>query len=190
MKRIKEAEERSGKDRELRFKVIEPGGVSLKAVLQKSNPWSGEPCERTDCFPCTSGEKGGDCARSSVTYRIVCLKCADGAEAANYIGETGRNAYTRGQQHLQLLKNKSTDSPLWSHCMEHHGSERAEFRMKVMASFQKCLRRQIMEGEEIQEFSGLSMNRKSEWRGPAVARAAFTREVRDAGGETGAGRTE
>ena len=130
-------------------------------------------------FPCTSGDKGGDCSKSSITYQIVCLKCQEQGIVCHYKGESARNMYSRGVEHLRDLRRKSEDSPLWMHCVEHHNSELVSFKMELTGTFQKPLSRQIMEGIQIHSFCGVSANRKSEYRQPAVARTQFTREIRD-----------
>ena len=40
-----------------------------------------------------------------------------------YIGETSRNAYSRGKEHLAGLRNKSAISCLWEHCRDVHNLE-------------------------------------------------------------------
>ena len=84
--RAKEAENNQG--RQIRFKIIEKGGVSLEQKLRRSNPWSGEKCGRPRCFPCMS-EEGGNCWVEGVTYSLWCGQC--GRQVAQYKGETGRN---------------------------------------------------------------------------------------------------
>ena len=149
------------------------GGVSLKSLLQRSDPWPVERCGRGDCFPCKR-EKGGDCRRSGVTYRIVCLECN-----AEYKGESSRNLYSRGKEHLQDYNNKSEKSALWAHCETCHDSRRVEFAMQQTGSFTSALARQVTEAVQIYNFDGESFNRKSEFRKPAVARTVFTRELED-----------
>ena len=98
---------------------------------------------------------------------------------SHYKGETSRNMYSRGVEHLRDLKGKSDDSPLWMHCVEHHESEMVSFKMELTGTFQKPLARQVMEGIQIHSFSGVAINRKQEYRQPAVARTQFTRSIRD-----------
>ena len=129
VKQLKEAEERSSADRKVRFRFVERAGTSLKAVLQKSDPWAGGKCGSGECFPCRGG-KGGDCRRNNVTYQIVCEECERGNVVAHYKGETSKNTYTRGLKHLEQLRNKSKDSVLWAHCKEHHQSSVVPFQME------------------------------------------------------------
>ena len=83
------------------FKIIERGG---EKKLRRSNPWAGGKCVRDKCFPC-QGPKGGNCWREGVTYSLWCEEC--GEKVAAYQGETGRNGFTRGREHLESLESKN-----------------------------------------------------------------------------------
>ena len=75
-------------------------------------------CGRARCFPCL-GSKGGNCWREEVTYSLWCEEC--GEKVAAYQGETGRNGFTRGREHLENLEAKNEDkSVLWLHSIFHH----------------------------------------------------------------------
>ena len=97
--RPKEAENNQG--RSVRFKIVEKGGRTLEQRLRRSDPWSGGNCGRVRCFPCMR-EGGGDCWAEGVAYSLWCLEC--GYQVARYCGETGRNAYCRGLEHLDKLE--------------------------------------------------------------------------------------
>ena len=44
------------------FKIVETGGLSMRSILQKSNPLKDKGCENQDCLPCKDGRgAGGDC---------------------------------------------------------------------------------------------------------------------------------
>ena len=60
-----------------------------------------------------------------MTYKIECQGCED-----KYIGETARNAYTRGIEHTEGLENQDKRSALWKHCVEKHEKEQQEFKTK------------------------------------------------------------
>ena len=57
-----------------------------------------------------------------VIYEIVCVPCSGMPSPGRYryIGETARNAYTRGREHLSMLKNRNKASVLWEHCRDVH----------------------------------------------------------------------
>ena len=37
------------------FKIVETGGLSMRSILQKSNPLQTIGCDNTDCLPCKPG---------------------------------------------------------------------------------------------------------------------------------------
>ena len=81
-------------------------GVTLEERLKRSNPWAGENCGRADCFQCKA-DGGGDCWRESVCYDLWCEEC--GLKVSAYKGETGRNGFTRGGEHEDLLKSRDEE---------------------------------------------------------------------------------
>ena len=53
------------------FKIVETGGLSMRSILQKSNPLKDKGCENQDCLPCKDGRgAGGDCKEGSVNYEL------------------------------------------------------------------------------------------------------------------------
>ena len=125
------------------------------------------------------GEEGGDCRKQGVTYTIICTTCQEERKTrstvAAYKGETGRNAYDRGKEHLAAFRKKSKDSVMWLHCLHHHqGREDISFCMKVNRAYREPLDRQLGEKVNICKFKGdILMNRKTELGGAVVEREAF-----------------
>ena len=70
--------------------------------------------ESSSSFPCSTG--GGKCEKNGVGYKILC----EPAWSAQYNGDPGRNAYTRGLEHLDAFRLKNEESPLWKHCVLEH----------------------------------------------------------------------
>ena len=130
-------------------------------MLQKSEPISDIKCERIgECMVCKNDGKG-DCRRENVTYEISCNKCEK-----IYIGETSKNAFTRGKQHTQQLQNKDKHSVLNRHLQQDHReqTEIPEFKMKVLKSHRSALDRQITEAIKINRTQrNKLMNNKTEW---------------------------
>ena len=148
---------------------------SVDQKLRRSDPWSGGKCRRPRCFPCM-GEKGGNCWREGVTYSLWCEQC--GEKVACYKGETGRNSYTRGLEHLDNLKARNEDkSVLWLHPVYHHQSQvDVKYSMRVKGTFKDSLDRQVMEKVHIQNFKGpVLMNRKTELGGNRIERTQYRR---------------
>ena len=144
-------------------------------MLRKSNPWSGGSCGRDKCFPCRR-EKGGDCSKESVCYTLWCELCGEGV--AEYKGETGRNGYTSGPEHLASLEAKSEEkSLLWLHSKYHHNeSPNLAYSMRVTGVYPKPLDRQVTERVEISNFKGtILMNQRNEMGGIRVKRQRHRR---------------
>ena len=174
-KAMREKEAQNNQGRKIRFKIVEKGGVSLERKLRRSNPWAGGKCGRPRCFQCR-GEKGGNCWKESVTYTLWCDEC--GEEVAAYKGESGRNGFTRGLEHLDYLEACDEDkSVLWLHSVHHHQSRQdVNYNMRVTGAFKDPLDRQIMERIQIQNFKGpVLMNRRSEMGGVRVERMQYRR---------------
>ena len=54
----------------LRIRIVEKSGMSVKRVLQRSDPFKKRTCERECCFVCRTGGRG-PCDSFGVTYEIV-----------------------------------------------------------------------------------------------------------------------
>ena len=90
-----------------------------------------------------------------------------------YTGETGRNLYTRGLEHLEKYEKKSENSFLHAHQMECHEGAPAKFSTKVTGSYKDPLSRQVAEAVLITRSSGSTsdiLNSKSEFRQPPIVR--------------------
>ena len=97
-----------------------------------------------------------------MTYSLICEEC--GANVAEYKGGTGRNAFTRGKEHLENLEVKNEDkSVLWLHSIHHHQKrEDVVYSMRVTGSFKDGW----MERVQISNFRGpVLMNRRNEMGG-------------------------
>ena len=174
-RRIKEKEAQNNQGRKIRFKIVEKSGITLEQKLRRSNPWSGEKCGRRDCFPCRTDE-GGDCWREGVTYSLICEECGD--DVCQYFGESGRNAYTRGAEHLANIQaHDENKSVLKLHSLHHHnGRDNVNFTMKVTGTHTSSLDRQVTERVNIENFHGqILMNRRNELGGVRIDRMQYRR---------------
>ena len=174
-RRIKEKEAQNNQGRKIRFKIVEKSGVTLEQKLRRSNPWSGERCGRQDCFPCRTDE-GGDCRREGITYSLICEECGD--DVCQYFGESGRNAYTRGLEHLANIQAQDENkSVLKLHSLHHHnGRGDVNFTMKVTGTHTSSLDRQVTERVNIENFQGqVLMNRRNELGGVRIDRMQYRR---------------
>jgi hypothetical protein len=85
-------------------------------------------------------------------------------------------------EHLQLLRAKLKDSPLWKHCLqEHHGDKGScDFVMELISRFRDPLTRLIYERVLIKWAAKESLiNSRSEWSQPKVARFLLVRNMGD-----------
>ncbi|KAK3742846.1 hypothetical protein QZH41_004525 [Actinostola sp. cb2023] len=48
-----------------------------------------------------------------------------------YVGETARNAYTRGAEHAKALEAREQRSALWTHCKEKHNGATQDFPTSI-----------------------------------------------------------
>ena len=69
-----------------------------------------------------------------------------------YIGETARTIFDRGNEHLNDLISHTKGKPLWEHVMEvHDGKFEVDwFKMKLVMKHRTALQRQIREALEIE----------------------------------------
>ena len=151
------------------FILDDKEGQTLKAHLCKSNPWSGNPCGHSQCFACREGE-GGDCRRKNVGYKITCSECKRA-----YHGETSRNMFCRGKEHLRALTQRKKESVLWEHCESEHEGRQISFKMEATGFFREPLSRQVDEAVRIYNAPN-NLNRRNEWRKTAVPRAMYERQ--------------
>ena len=114
------------------------------------------------------GGGGGGCHKNNVTYQYTCQK-----DGAVYTGETGRNLYTRGLEHLDKYEKKAEKSFMHAHQMECHEGAPADFTAKVTGSYKDPLSRQVAEAVLITRSSGSTsdvLNSKAEFRQPPIVR--------------------
>ena len=102
-----------------------------------------------------------------------------------YAGETGRNGYSRGKEHLDALRLEDKENPLWKHCLVEHGGVKAVFSMKAVGRFYSCLVRHVNEAVRIvMSEADCVMNIKAEFhQSPLVRMVPVT-----GGGRRGRGR--
>ena len=62
----------------------------------------------------------------------MCLTCKANGKVSEYEGETSKNSYTRGLEHLAALRLEDKENALWKHCQIEHQCIRAEFSMTVL----------------------------------------------------------
>ena len=143
---------------DLKIKVIEKTGSTLKRALHKTSITEKTECSDDECPICKTSKRKGMCRKEGVTYEIVCDECRE-----RYIGETGRTARARTKEHLNDLRMKRETSVLWRHCKEKHEGKIVTFKCNVRDVYgQDATLRQIAEAVDIRREQA-SINNKMEW---------------------------
>ena len=153
------------KKSECSIRVVERAGKSICQKLQKSYPFTREKCDNNDCFVCISDGKG-NCKRENVNYEIECTRPGCGYV---YFGETSRNSYCRGLEHLKGIEKRDNNSVFVEHIRDFHNSDFTSdkcgrFKMSVKETHKTALERQITEAVKIDTTTKQTMNRKTGFR--------------------------
>jgi hypothetical protein len=165
----------------IRVVVQTRAGRAIKQ-LAKSEPLKRRKCGRDDCFPCST--RGGRCEKNGAGYVVRCETCIKAGRISTCAGETGRNGYTRGREHLDALRLEDEENPLWKHCMNEHGGQQAEFSMKVVGRFFSCLVRQVNEAVRIEmSVADCVMNSKAEFHQSPLVRVVAVTGLQEEQGE-------
>ena len=160
----------------VKFRIIETGGISIKSILQRSNPVESPGCDSEDCLPCKPGRgEGGQCEGCGINYEIECQLCPDG-QRAKYIGESSRNLYTRSQEHMNNFRSGSQSSFILKHQNKDHGGAEPDYKAKVVARTRDCLTRQVREAVMIRRCPVQILNGKAEWHQPPLYRVQHEME--------------
>ena len=130
---------------------------------------------RQECLTCSSSGTGS-CRARGINYSIFCCKCEEDIDEGVYHGQTSRNAFLRGAEHIDEFNKKVDKSVLWKHCRNKHNgqTEGIDFRMNVVGVYHRDpMKRQIAEAVRIQETSPDElMNDKSEYNCIQLPRAS------------------
>ena len=95
----------------------------------------------------------------------------------HYDGQTGRNGFTRGEDHARGYSRREKGNPLWEHDKEYHGGKgETEYKIKVERTYGRDNRRRLMnEAVRIEMNLGIRMNRKGEFRSSVLPRLGVHR---------------
>lgn len=133
-----------------KIKVIEQGGKTLMALLNKPNPWEGDRFKKEDCQICNNQSEEGvkswrKCAKEGVIYRLTCMTCKKCGVETEYIGETSKTGYLKGLEHFEGLRKLDKNTPLGAHRLECHNSKEIKVEMNIISKHRRALERQIKE---------------------------------------------
>ena len=143
----------------IKMKIVERTGVTIKGLLQRSNPFGVNHCNRGTCRLCEEGNEV-ECRSRGCVYVYECVECG-----RKYCGQTGRSVYERHREHMEAWDQGVDDCPLQRHSNLFHNGERYNVDLKVVARcYGKPSRRMITEAVMIGEIpDDHTMNNKSEW---------------------------
>ena len=154
----------------VQFKIVETGGITVKRMLQISNPMGTLGCDEERCLPCRTGQgDGGNCRSCGVNYQLECQLCPPSRKSL-YVGETARNLYTRGAEHQDRYAAGDAKSFMLKHQVKEHNSVPGDYIAKVTGSASDCLTRQVREAVLIRRSQVPILNSKTEWHQPALYR--------------------
>ena len=159
----------------LKIKVVEKAGKQIKSLIQTSDPFKTNKCPDTNCFPCTSSNKNKptNCRKEGVVYYITCNKCQ-----GTYVGETSRNANSRGKEHLNDYDTNRDNSIMLRHTQTHHARDtnKPQYTMTVKQIYgNRCMDRQLSEAIQINNTPQIDrINTKIEYQHHKIPRAELT----------------
>ena len=92
------------------------------------------------------------------------------------MGETARNAYRRGKEHVDSRDKEKEESMMRKHEVEVHGGDRVEWALDVVGSFRRnALGRQVYEGVRIRNCPAyFKLNTKNEFVQPGEVTPQYT----------------
>jgi hypothetical protein len=193
--KLREVVEEEGRRINLRVRVVEKGGVSLRRQLVNTDLAAGEPCAAPSCMMCLTGGGGGGLKhhRAGALYHGKCKICEAEGLVSEYWGESGDSAYARCLDHKKDIERKDLGNAFAKHIQLHHPAEEGKpevFQFRLENTFQRPAPRQVAEAVKIHgSKADFLLNSKSEWEQPSVDRVTITNEPRqrEGGGRGGAG---
>ena len=156
---LKRKVQETAKKNNVKIKVIEKVGCTLKRLIQKSKPFARMKCGRDECIVCKI-EGDIDCRIRGCVYKVRCKECT-----REYKGQTGRSIFERTKEHMEDWRKKMDRCPLWRHSIEYHGKKNFEFEIIIESEcFGKPTKRMITEAVLIDNMpQDKTMNNKKEW---------------------------
>ena len=156
---LKKMVQQVAKRNKIKVRVVEKAGLTVKKVLQRSDPYEKKKCERDDCMVCSHG-RPGQCRIRGCGYELMCKD-----DRRKYRGQTGRSLYVRLGEEIRNWEKKEEKSPLWRHSQLFHQGGYFEIEVKVNdKSFGKPSKRKITESVMIEQLDeNETMNNKQEW---------------------------
>ena len=173
LKMLKQTEQKFQIGEENRIKFVETCGQKYIDYFRSSNPFNIKCKPEEKCLLCDSSLESSNCKVSNIGYTLICKLCKDRNIKKHYHGESARNAYLRGREHVSEYGKKSKNSVMYKHVISDHKNEQddVKFEMNIVGRFNSAINRQINESIRIRnEHSSVLLNSKSEFYGPCIKR--------------------
>ena len=153
--------ERILKSIDLKIRVVERAGVSVKASLVKSDPFGRQSCEN-DCTICNT-DQHVNCKQQSVVYRITCEgEHEDNKPPGIYYGETSRSIAERFEEHVKMYNECKETSVFYNHTCEYHNGEHKDLKINIAARCpNSAMLRQITEAVLIENYKSIVNTHKN-----------------------------
>ena len=182
LKELQQREEKVNKCSNERIKFIEDGGVRMRDLMVKKDPFPNMKCDKKKCVLCDVNEPSKmkfACNSNNVGYRLMCDTCIDQGKKKVYEGESSRSARLRGAEHFSGLRNCRMDNALYKHKLIEHPTEDAKFSMCITKKFRDPLTRQANEAVRISSRKRNElMHSKNEFNHPPITRISVNRDRR------------
>ena len=178
---LKKEVDKIAKNSGLRVKVVERPGKKLIDYLKGFDKTRKlDKCSEPDCLICQT-DKGGNCRKPNLVYKITCKECQQNNKKANYYGESNFNGYTRGKQHLENYKSNcqttQEKSAMRRHAKEVHRDRQVDFEMKLIKTFKDDpLGGQVFESiliVESKKYDDFPLNSKQEFNQALIITAKY-----------------
>ena len=172
-KEMKIREEEINKFSKERIKIVEDGGVKMKNMLGKKDPFPSIKCDKKVCIVCESkfSKNQTSCNTNNIGYQLACDTCEARGITKVYEGESSRSARIRGGEHYRDWKFSKNTGVLYKHKQNDHQNEEMKISMKITKKFKDPLTRQANEAVRINNRKDNEiLNSKSEFNHPPVAR--------------------
>ena len=160
------------REAELKIRVVERAGQSIKQALVRSNPLNENSCKQDDCKTCQLNPKA-NCKSRDIVYRITCVGSHEEHCGESYVGESSRSLGERINEHMHGYEKEDKNLMLFKHIKEKHGGVRQELKIEKLATFPgDAMLRQVTEAVFINETTP-ALNSKEEWGNTNVPRPRY-----------------